>query len=285
MTRMLVLIIGVLSLNSCSRERENSAYRELRLATTTSTRDSGLLDRLIPEFESQTGSVVRVIAVGTGKALELGRLGEVDVLLVHAEQAELEFMRGGHGTFRQPVMFNRFEILGPSSDPAGIRNKSPLDALRKIRSSGACFVSRGDDSGTHKKEKWLWEQSGLNPDWGRYLESGQGMGATLIVANEKNAYTLCDRGTYLSMRSRIDLVPLAAPDSNLINPYSVIRIDPAKNRWIRGDLARQFTEFMVAPATRSLINDFRIDGEPLFQAFEPVVKPSKPNPETIAERP
>ncbi len=180
--------------------------RDVILATTTSTQDSGLLDVLLPRFEARTGYRVKAVAVGTGQALKLGAMGEADVLLVHAPKAEREFMRTGAGLERRLVMHNDFVIVGPDADPAGIEGLHDTEeALRKIASSGSPFISRGDDSGTHKKELELWEKAGPRPGGEWYIESGTGMGQTLRIASEKRGYTLADRGTYLALRDAIDL--------------------------------------------------------------------------------
>ena len=204
MVCVLVLIVGC---NSDDAPTGNT----LRLATTTSTRDSGLLDQLLPPFAAEHGLRIDVIAVGTGKALKLGEAGDVDVVLVHARQAEQDFMAAGHGVRREEVMHNTFELLGPPDDPAKIRDLGPAEALKQIAEHGQRFVSRGDDSGTHKRELLLWENVGGRPNWPEYVETGQGMGATLNIADQMLGYVLTDRGTYLHFRDKIDLEPLAAP--------------------------------------------------------------------------
>lgn len=261
------LLVGVGLIAGCGNpEREAPAV--LRLATTTSTRDSGLIDELLSAFERQHQVSVRVIAVGTGKALKLGELGEVDVVLVHAEQAELRFLADRHAVRREPVMFNYFEILGPPDDPAGIRDQPPDTAFRLIRSAGGTFVSRGDDSGTHKREQTLWELAGQSPDWSGYLETGQGMGRSLIIADQKRGYILCDRGTYLAMKDKIDLVPLARKTESMKNPYGVLCVNPEKNSQINLPLANLWVDFLISSETQQRIGEFRIQGESLFQPMD-----------------
>ena len=240
----------------------------LILATTTSTQDSGLLDVLIPLFESESGYTVQTVAVGTGQALKMGEEGNADVLLVHAPKSEEEFMRDGFGKERAAVMHNDFIIVGPESDPASINHMtSALTALKKIYDSGSTFISRGDDSGTHKKELDLWSKAGFDPDgqaW--YLETGQGMGATLTVASEKGAYALTDRGTFLSQRENLDLILLLEGDPPLLNPYHVITVNPDKWPKVNYEGAMAFYNFMISPKTQKVIGEFGVEqyGQPLF---------------------
>ena len=236
----------------------------LRLAVTTSTRDSGLLDALVPVFERQHNARVDVIAAGTGKALKLGEAGDVDVVLVHARAAEDAFMAAGHGVRREEVMYNTFEILGPADDPAGVRGFAAADALQKVASGKHRFVSRGDDSGTHKRERSLWDAGGGRPDWNDYIESGQGMGATLIMADQMNAYVLTDRGTYLRFRRKINLVGMVTGSPELRNVYGVLQVNPAKHARINGPLAESFVSFLLGSQAQRLIGDFTVDGERLF---------------------
>ncbi len=236
----------------------------LRLSVTTSTRDTGLLDVLLPEFEKAHHARVDVIAAGTGKALKLGESGEVDVVLVHARAAEDEFMAAGHGIRREDVMYNTFEILGPPADPAAIRGLPPGAALLKIASTGNRFLSRGDGSGTHRRERQLWSTVGAKPAWDGYAESGQGMGPTLTMAGQMRAYVLADRGTFLAMRTKIDLVPLAAQTDELNNPYGILVVNPSGKQRVNEPLAQRLADFFVSPDTQQLIGDFQVDGEPLF---------------------
>ena len=240
----------------------------LVLATTTSTQDSGLLDVILPDFEAQAGVPVDVIAVGSGQAMKLGEDGNADVLLVHSPKAEQAFMDAGHGTRKDAVMYNDFVILGPADDPAAIRGMtSAADALALLASTGSTFISRGDDSGTHAKEKTLWAAAAIEPagDW--YVSAGQGMGAVLTMANEQQAYTLSDRSTYLARTLEgTDLEVLVEGDSALFNPYSVITVDPAKNPNIQADLATQFADWIISVPAQELIAQFGVDkfGQGLF---------------------
>lgn len=266
-------VLGVLALlfvgssSSCRNSNVKSiaaAKRELRIAVTTSTRDSGLIDLIIPVFERENNASVLIIASGTGKALASGRDGDVDVVWVHSRKDEERFINDGHGIRREDVMHNFFEILGPGSDPAKIWGLTPIDALKKIAESKSTWISRGDNSGTHKREMELWSEAGIQPEWDSYLESGQGMGASLVIANEKNAYVLCDRGTYLSMRAKISLHPLAKKTDRLRNEYGVLAVHPDKNEKIDNELSNRMINFLISKRTQKMIEDFRIDGEPLF---------------------
>jgi tungstate transport system substrate-binding protein len=244
--------------------RDNETTDVLRLATTTSTRDSGLLDELLPVFERSHNCRVDVIAVGTGAALRLGEAGDVDVLLIHARTAEEAFMAAGHGIRHEELMYNDFVLLGPKDDPAGVRGLDPIEAMRKIAESKQRFVSRGDDSGTHKRELSLWGKAGGRPAWDDYLEGGQGMGPTLMMAGEKQSYVLADRGTYLNFRDKISLVPLAAAAESLRNPYAVIAVSPQKHEKINSRLADALVDFLISDEAQRLIADYRISGQQLF---------------------
>jgi len=244
------------------------AAGELILATTTSTQDSGLLDVILPDFEKEFGVKVNVIAVGTGQAIKLGEDGNADVLLVHARAKEDAFMVAGHGTRREDVMYNDFVIIGPQSDPAGIKGMTDAPAaLKKIADARAPFISRGDDSGTHTKEKSIWQAAGVEPvgDW--YISAGQGMGAVLTMANEQLAYTLSDRATYLARTLEgTDLVIVTEGDPLLFNPYGVIAVNPAKGPQIKADLANTFIDWLISLPTQEKIAQFGVDnfGAPLF---------------------
>lgn len=245
--------------------------RIIILATTTSTQDSGLLDFLVPLFQIRTSYVVKTIAVGTGQALAMGRRGDADVLLAHAPEEEEKFMAAGHGIKRHPFMYNDFVLIGPTSDPAEIaKAKSAAEALRKIAVSKTLFLSRGDNSGTHTLEKRLWMQAGLQPAERWYQQSGQGMGQTLIIASEKNAYTLTDRATYLKLKRRIELTILLEGDPELLNTYSLLQVNPLKSPKINRAGAQAFVDFMLAPETLSLIRTFGLKqyGEPLFHPLK-----------------
>ena len=244
--------------------------KDVILATTTSTQDTGLLDVLVPIYEEQTDYNLKVIAVGSGQALAMGERGDADALLVHAPSSELELVNKGVAINRQLVMHNDFIIVGPASDPAGINGMtSAADAFEAIYNEGATFVSRGDDSGTHKAEKALWEKTSKNLDpeshsW--YEQTGQGMAATLQVANQKNAYTLADRGTYLSQQENLELVVLVEGDPVLFNVYHVMQVDPEKFDMVNGPGGAAFVDFMISDATQAIIKDFGVDkfGQPLF---------------------
>jgi tungstate transport system substrate-binding protein len=247
----------------------------LRLATTTSTADSGLLDAILPAFEAANNARVDVVAVGTGQAIALGEAGDADVILVHARAREDDFVAQGHGTARHDVMYNDFIIVGPISDPAGVMGASPAaDALAQIAASGALFASRGDDSGTHTKEKSLWEAAGITPEGEWYQSLGQGMGETLTYANEAGAYTLTDRGTFLSMSDSLPNVAVVVGgnsiadngDPALLNPYGVIPVNPDKSDAINNDLANAFVEWITSAETQQAIGEFGTDtfGQPLF---------------------
>jgi tungstate transport system substrate-binding protein len=239
------------------------------LATTTSTQDSGLLDVLIPVFEKKTGYFVKTIAVGSGQAMTMGQKGEADVLLVHSPAAEKKFIDEGYGVNRRLVMHNDFVIVGPADDPAGIKGmKSSPEALKKIASKGALFVSRGDNSGTHAKEKALWKQAGVNYEGEKwYQQTGAGMGQTLNVAAEKKGYTLTDRGTYLALKKNLANLPiLVEGDASLLNVYHVIEVNPAKWPKVNAKGAKAFADFMVSRETQDIIRTFGVDkfGSPLF---------------------
>ena len=242
----------------------------LILATTTSTQDSGLLDVLVPRFEEQTGYIVQTIAVGSGEALKMGEEGNADVLLVHAPSSEVAFMEAGNGTDRFLVMHNDFIIVGPAADPAGIKGMtSAVDAFRAIFESGSSFITRGDDSGTHKKELALWKSAELDPQgagqpW--YIETGQGMGASMIVASEKEAYIFTDRATYLANKDNFQLGVMVEGDNSLLNVYHVITVNRTKWPKVNYDGALAFAKFMTQPETQEAIGKFEVDtyGQPLF---------------------
>jgi len=245
------------------------AMDHLRLATTTSTENSGLLAELLPPFEKANDCQVDVIAVGTGKAIKLGETGDVDVLLVHARSREDKFVAEGFGVDRRDVMYNDFVILGPAADPAGISGmKAAAPAMGKIAAAQATFVSRGDDSGTHTREKQLWKAAGINPEGDWYLEAGRGMGEVITMATEREGYTLSDRGTYLAFKTKTDLTILVQGDPGLFNPYGAIMVNPVKHRHVRIDLAKKFLDFLTSDPARRLITTFRVGGEQLFYVAE-----------------
>jgi len=240
---------------------------ELILATTTSTQDSGLLDVLIPQFEDEHDYKVKTIAVGSGEALRLGSEGEADVVLAHSPKAEEEFMAAGNGESRLIVMHNDFVIVGPADDPAGIEDAATAaEALSKIASSESVFLSRGDESGTHTKELSLWTAAEIEPGGSWYQETGQGMGATLTVAGEKQGYTLSDRGTYLAQKADLDLEVLFEGDKALFNQYHVMVVDPKKHSKVNAEGARAFATFITSPAVQATIGEFGVEdyGQALF---------------------
>ncbi len=258
------LIVAFL-LSSCNLAP--SQNHDLLLISTTSTQDSGLLDVLLPAFTEKTGYNVQLVAVGSGQALKIGEQGNADVILLHSPEAEKEFVASGFGIDRRLVMHNDFVIVGPPSDPAGIRGGSPVEAFRKIHAAGATFVSRGDDSGTHVKELALWANAGLTPpaeSW--YLETGQGQGATLSIASEKSGYALTDRGTFLAYKTNVDLESLVEGDPFLLNVYHVITVNPEKHPAVNLDGARAFADFITSPEGQTIIAEFGVDefGEPFF---------------------
>jgi len=240
----------------------------LRLATTTSTDNSGLLNVLLPPFEERCNVKVDVIAVGTGKALALGRNGDVDIVLVHAREAEDEFVKAGRGVNRRDVMYNDFLIAGPQEDPAGIGGMTDAgEALAKIAAAESPFVSRGDDSGTHKKEMLLWKGAGTVPAGRWYMETGQGMGATLQVAAEKRGYVLVDRGTYIAYKEKAGLDVLCEGDPLLHNPYGIIAVNPARHSHARYMEAMMLIAWVTSPQGQQIVEDFKKDGKPLFHPW------------------
>jgi tungstate transport system substrate-binding protein len=266
----LLMFIGLTMLAVASVQASSSQEpknKDLILATTTSTVDSGLLDVLLPIFEKKTGYRVKTISVGTGQALAMGEKGEADVLLTHAPAAEKKLVDSGAVVDYQLVMHNDFVIAGPAGDPAGTKGKPSADAFKAIAAKQVIFISRGDDSGTHKKELAIWKNSEITPvgqKW--YQESGQGMGATLLMASEKQGYTLTDRATYLAQKKNIKLEILSEGDKGLLNIYHVMEVNPEKFPKVNTAGAKAFVEFMVAPETQKMIGDFGKDkfGQSLF---------------------
>ncbi len=256
----LLFIIGIFAVQA--------QQKTVILATTTSTQDSGLLDILLPIFEKKTGFFVKTIAVGSGQAMAMGQKGEADVLLVHSPDAEKKFVAEGYGINRRLVMHNDFIVVGPPEDPAKIRGmKSSVEAFKKMAAAKALFVSRGDNSGTHAKEKAIWKAAGFNPEkekW--YQQTGLGMGQTLSVASEKKGYTLADRGTYLALKKNIGLDILVEGDAILLNIYHVIKVNPAKWAKVNSVGAKAFADFMVSKETQGMIKTFGVEkfGSPLF---------------------
>ncbi len=244
-----------------------ATQKELRLATTTSTENSGLLDVLLPPFEERYAVKVKVIAVGTGAAIRIAKDGNADLILVHAPSLEDEFIAAGYGIKRYPVMHNDFVIVGPAEDMAKIKGeKDALFALKKIALSKTAFVSRGDNSGTHIKEMSLWEMAEIKPKGNWYIESGNGMASTLRIANEKRAYTLTDRGTYLHLQKELDLVTLCEGDRRLFNSYGIIPLSPQKYPWVKYDLAMKLVKYITGKEGQKIIGQYGVAkfGEPLF---------------------
>lgn len=265
-----MILIGLTIFSAAPVAASNSQgpkTKDLILATTTSTVDSGLLDVLIPIFEEHTGYRVKTIAVGTGQALAMGEKGEADVLLTHAPAAEKKLVEANTVANYQLVMHNDFVVAGPPDDPAGIKGKPSMDAFKDIAAKDAVFISRGDDSGTHKKELSIWKKADIDLTGAKwYQESGQGMGATLLMASEKHGYTLTDRATYLAQKGNIKLEILSEGDKDLLNIYHVMEVNPEKFAKVNAAGAKAFVEFMVAPETQKIIGDFGKDkfGQSLF---------------------
>lgn len=266
--KKLFLVIIALSLftplSGCN-QKEISSNSILILSTTTSTQDSGLLDYILPDFTQKTGIEVKTISVGTGKAIQMGVDGEVDVLLVHSKKDEEAFVDNKHGIQRYDVMYNDFIIVGPKKDPANLSSTNNLlDGFTKIVNSNSIFLSRGDDSGTHKKEIGIWNTLGIIPN--SYLESGKGMGELLTMADEMQGYTLTDRATYLAMRNNLDLQILLEGDGSLKNEYGVIPVNPNKNSQINNVAAMEFVNWIISSETQELIKSFGINeyGQSLF---------------------
>lgn len=257
---LLLLLTGLLGISTT-----HAAKNMLRLATTTSTDNSGLMQVLVPAFEKHNNIRVHVIAVGTGKALRLAREGDVDIVLVHAREAEEKLVADGYGVNRRDVMYNDFVIVGPASDPAEIRGlNGAIAAMARIADSRSIFVSRGDNSGTNKKEITLWIQAGAKPGGAWYREAGQGMGKVLQIAGEMQAYTLTDRGTWIAYEERSPLEILTEGDSSLHNPYGIIAVNPERYADVNYDEAMQFINWITSDEGQRLIRDFRISGKTLF---------------------
>jgi tungstate transport system substrate-binding protein len=239
----------------------------IRLATTTSTYNSGLLGHLLPHFEQQHGLRVQVLSVGTGQALKLGQQGDVDLVVTHAPAAEAAFVETGYGIEPRSLMYNDYVLVGPKHDPLNLEQaEGILDALEKIHQRNHVFVSRGDDSGTHKKELELWSQAGLQPAFRNYRAVGQGMGRVLTMTSEMQGYTLTDRSTWLAMRARLDLALLYEGGVDLANPYQVILVNPQRHPAINQQGARLLRDWLVSAEGQALINRFTVDGEALFFA-------------------
>nr|WP_117235432.1 substrate-binding domain-containing protein [Vibrio maerlii] len=246
---------------------ETQEPQRIKLATTTSTYHSGLLDYLLPKFESDTGYIVDVIAAGTGKSLRMGENGDVDLVMTHAPKAEAAFVANGYGVLPRALMYNDFVLVGPESDPAKASdNETVAQAFADIAGYNATFVSRGDDSGTHKKENGLWQQAEIEPNFGGYRSVGQGMGPTLNMASEMQGYTLTDRGTWLAYQNRLALSVVFQGDEALFNPYQVILVNPKRYPEINYQGAKVFSDWLVNPKGQKLINEFKLHGKQLFVA-------------------
>ena len=245
--------------------------KSIIVASTTSTQDSGLFAHILPRFTAQTGIAVKVVAQGTGQALDTGRRGDADVVFVHARAQEEKFVADGFGVKRHPVMYNDFVLIGPAGDPAGIKGaRDILAALRAIAAKGAAFISRGDRSGTHAAELALWQAAGIDIAGARkgawYKEIGQGMGAALNTAQASNAYVLADRGTWISFKNKGDLQILVEGDQRLFNQYGIILVDPARHAHVKKEFGQAFIDWLISPEGQKAINDYKIDGQQLFFA-------------------
>ena len=259
------LLLGTCLVLSILAIAGSNSTSMLRLATTTSTDNSGLLDYLLPEFRKDTNIEVQTIAVGTGKALRLGREGDVDVVLVHARNAEQAFIGGGFGVERFDLMYNDFVLVGPPDDPAKIASsQSVIEVLEKIRDTKSAFVSRGDDSGTHKKELSLWKSVNYSPQGDWYKSVGQGMGKVIQIANEMGAYTMTDRGTWLAYQARSNLALLYQGDPPLFNPYGIIAVNPEKHSHVNYAAAESLINWLTSEKGQRLIGEFKVKGEQLF---------------------
>ena len=253
---LLLLVTGLAAAHAAS---------DLRLATTTSTENSGLLNAILPLFEAKYDTKVRVISVGSGKAMKLGENGDVDVVLVHSRADEEKFVAAGFGVNRRDVMYNDFIIVGPKSDPAGIRSSVVVTAFKKIAAADSGFVSRGDESGTHKMEQSYWKAAGVEPAaMSGYASAGLGMGEVLMMAAEMQRYTLTDRATYAAYRAKTGLAILVSGDAKLFNPYGVIAVNPARPPDVNHAGAMQFIEWLISAGGQAAIAAFRVDGEQLF---------------------
>lgn len=270
---LIVVFVCALALSSagCTTTKkalEPGSNGTIILATTTSTQDSGLLDVLVPAFEGDTGIAVKVVAVGTGKAIAMGTNGEADVLLVHARSQEDAFMAAGSGSERFDVMYNDFVVLGPKADPAQVKANAASDATKAftaIAAVPATFVSRDDKSGTNTKELEIWKAANITPEGDWYIRTGSGMGDTLTVTNEKLGYTLADRATYANMKDTMtNLEIVCEGDPMLLNPYGVITVNPAINAQINADGAKAFADWLVSPAGQKAIGDYKVNGDQLF---------------------
>lgn len=263
---LFAVVIGVVAA-SAAHETVQAQERSIVMASTTSTEQSGLFPHLLPAFKKATNIDVKVVAVGTGQALDIGRRGDADVLFVHDQAAEEKFVAEGFGLKRSPVMYNDFVIVGPKADPAGVKGNDVTAAFAKLAASNATFVSRADKSGTHAAELRYWKAAGIDAPAGKfsgYKECGCGMGPALNIGSSTGAYVLTDRGTWLSFKNRGDLVVLVEGDKRLFNQYGVIVVNPAKHPHVKKDLAQAFADWVLSPAGQQSIAEYKINGEQLF---------------------
>ncbi len=265
--RGVLTALGLLLLALSPSPAQAQAQRTITVASTTSTEQSGLFKHILPKFTGSTGIQVRVVAVGTGQALDIGRRGDADVVFVHDKEAEVKFVAEGFGVTRQDVMYNDFLVVGPKSDPAGAAGRDVQEALRRIAAAKAPFISRGDRSGTHAAELRFWRDAGLDlasikGDW--YKEIGQGMGPALNMASATSAYVLADRGTWLSFRNRGDLAIVVEGDARLFNQYGVMLVNPARHPHVKAAEGQAFVDWLVSPEGQRTIAGYRIDGQQLF---------------------
>lgn len=266
-TRWLLRMLVAVALAAAWCGASDAQPRAVILSTTTSTQDSGLLDMLVPVFERESGYSVKTVSVGTGQALVLAARGEADVTLVHAPALEKTFVADGRLVNRRLVMYNDYVLVGPTADPANVKSTpTAVEALKAIAAARARFVSRGDNSGTHALEKALWKLAGIDPRGAWYVEAGQGMGATLGIANDRNAYTLTDRATYLAFAKRVTLPVLVEGDPALFNVYSVLEVPPASGPRVNAAGGKAFADFLVSPPAQQIIRTFGVErfGRPLF---------------------
>lgn len=267
-------MLAALLLSICGKARAEEERPFITVATTTSTENSGLMDWLKPRFANAAGIDLRVVAVGTGQALRLGQRGDADVVLVHHRISEAEFVAAGHGVDRRDVMYNDFVLVGPAADPAGVAKMTDIArAFATVGRSGSPFISRGDDSGTHRREREIWSASGLSSEelqdsW--YRECGCGMGTALNIACQSNAYLLADRGTWLSFKNRRGLKILVEGDVRLHNPYGAILVNPTKHPHVKEKEARAFLDWLTSEPGRDAIGSYRLEGQPLFHPARPV---------------
>lgn len=262
-----LVILGCASATMAYATTETAMNKTVRLATTTSTYHSGLLDYLLPVFTKDTGYTVEVLAAGTGKALRMGEHGDVDLVMTHAPQSEAQFVEKGFGVLPRKLMYNDFVLVGPKNDPAKIKgDKDVAHALKEIATDNAVFISRGDDSGTNKKELNIWAQTKMEPNFGGYKAVGQGMGPTLNMASELQAYTLSDRGTWIAYQAKLDLEIMVEGDKVLFNPYQVILVNPARYSDLNTKGARDFSQWLISKHGQELINSYKLQGKQLFTA-------------------